>query len=83
MGYYTEGKIRNFYPDDTDTKMYIRSDENMSIEELFAVANDHFKEKFDSMDVKISCEHIQTTHLGYDVYDPSDYTDFIVLELDI
>lgn len=84
MGYGTRegglgGKIRTYWPDDTDNTMYIDTSIPLSLAELMERA----QEKWPGItpdQIKISSEEIQTDCLGYDAYDPMDYTDFIILE---
>lgn len=85
MGYGTrDGQlghtIRTFWPDETDTKIYIpASDYNPSMEELMG----KIEEKWPGSSmgrIQIGAEHIQTDCLGYDLYDSSDYTMFITIE---
>jgi hypothetical protein len=83
MGYGTRPgggghTIRTFWPDDDENTMYIDASGGMAIE--------HLMEKIDEKwpgssleDITISHEHINTDCLGYDLYDPSDYTNFFVL----
>lgn len=85
MGYGTRGgrfgnKIQTFWPDDTDTKMYINGGlmSSTNLQELLEKAQEKWPGI--SLDqIEISAEHIQTDCLGYDLYDPNDYTQFIVL----
>lgn len=71
----------DFTPDDTDKKLHIESD--MFPPTLQSIV-DQAKEKWPDVafeNINISAEHIHTHALGYDRYDPSDYTNYIVLEL--
>lgn len=72
----------DFTPDDTDTKMYLDSSVYITI--TLAEIMEKAKEKWPDAsleNINISAEHIHTHALGYDRYDQSDYTDYIVLEL--
>lgn len=80
MGYSTRPgtKIQDFWPDDTDTEMYIQSDSVSSLQDLL----DRAREKWPDASmgqIRITAEEIHTACLGYDLYDPIDYTDFIIL----
>lgn len=75
--YRNNGQIKDYWPDDTDTILYI-SDENIEFNDLC----ERIKEKFglSSFDnIMISSERIHTSCLTYDLYDPMDYTNFIVV----
>jgi hypothetical protein len=82
MGHSTRngGRIQTFHPNDKDSKFYIASSENMG--ELML----RIKTKWPDIDIsnigeiQITTEYIQTDHIGYDLYDPSDYTCFLVIE---
>lgn len=70
----------DFTPDDTDTKMYISGETYVTLQEIL----DKAKEKWPDAkpeQIMIDPQHIHTHALGYDRYDPSDYTNYIVLEL--
>lgn len=74
MGYTTRWNgIRDFSPDDTDTKMYIAADGDWTMDEILRLA----QEKWPNIEwngLKIGAEHIHTNCLCHDIYDPSDYT---------
>lgn len=81
MGYTYRGEkpghqIKDFWPDDTDTTMYIAGDE--TLENLLADIADKWPGASAS-NITISSEKIQTRCIGYDLYDPVDYTDFLVI----
>lgn len=72
-------KIRDFWPDDTATKIYKDADMLFDLGNLQEV----IKEKWPTAelkDIQIRAEHIHTHALGYPRYDPSDYTTFVVIE---
>ncbi len=79
MGYSTrDGSIKTYWPDDTDTTLYILASSDPTMQELL----DLIDKKWPNTDldtITIGSEHIQTDCLGYDCYDSSDYTDFITL----
>lgn len=82
MGYTNRGSITDFWPDDTDTKMYIEDGSffDCSIADIIEKAKEKWGKQIDLDKVLIRPENIHTTCIYYDAYDPSDYTDFIVLE---
>lgn len=70
--------IKDFWPDDTPTEMYLMSGGH-TIQDLIDLA----KEKWPNAnfeDISISSQKIHTQCLTHDVYDGSDYTDFLILE---
>jgi len=81
MGYgIRSGTIRTFWPDDTETKIHIQSDfSSITLAELLEKIEDNWPGA-SAENIKISVEKIHTDCLGYDLYDPSDYTDFIIIE---
>lgn len=82
MGYgKRDGSIRTYWPDDTENTLHIDGGglaSATSLKELLEKAT----EKWPGVsldDITISAEHIHTDCLGYDLYDPGDYTEFIIL----
>lgn len=81
MGYGTRGKeIRTFWPDDTETKLHLNSEEFRSLADLLEKVNQKWP-GVPSERIEISSQKIHTDCLGYDLYDSGDYTDFIILTL--
>lgn len=81
MGYSTRPgtEIRDFWPDDTDTMMYIESGySSVKLNDLIEKINEKWPGSKMS-DFEISSEYTHTSCLGYDLYDSSDYTHFIVI----
>ena len=82
MGYTNRGSITDFWPDDTDTKMYIENYKANSIICLIEKAKEKWGENIDLSQLVVQAENIHTECIYYDLHDSSDYTDFIVLEYD-
>lgn len=82
MGYSTRPgtSIRDFWPDNTSTTLYIASTE-ISLTDLLKGIRNHFGEDVDFDRLTISSENIHTSCITYDLYDPLDWTDFIVVQL--
>jgi hypothetical protein len=82
MGEYraTDG-TKSFTPDDTPQRLHLNANISPSVAEIVGLAQNHFGEDVDLDCVSIEAKHIQTSCLGHDVYDPSDYTDFFVLSV--
>jgi len=77
MGYTNKGN--NFWPDDTDTEMYLNSDMTNNLPYIL----NRIKEKWpkDNLEnIEISAEYIHTDCIGYDRYDASDYTKFLLIK---
>jgi len=80
MGYSTDRNgIKTFWPDNDENTIYLCGEHYL--EDLDRIAQDKWPHA--SMDdIQISTEYIQTDCLGYNQYDPGDYTCFIVLSLE-
>lgn len=79
MGYTKRGEITDFWPDDTEDKIYI-----LDIGESLATLIEHAKDKWPNTSlgkISIGAEKIHTNCIGYDLYDSSDYTMFLTMEL--
>lgn len=70
--------IINRYPKDDEFTLYILSDDATSIDDLLAQAGAHFGE-CDIRDLYITSEYIHTRAITYDLYDSSDYDNYIVI----
>lgn len=84
MGYETRPgvlghTIRTFTPDDTDTELYFDSTYRVTLSEIIEKAREKWGADISLDQLNISAKHIHTDCLGYDRYDPSDYTDYIVI----
>lgn len=76
MGYYTNRSgIKKFKPDDTENDLWVWGE--LDMDELMQSINDHFGDDVKLRELKITSEYIQTSCIGYDLYDPSDYTNFL------
>jgi len=80
MGHTTRTNgIRDFWPDDTDKKIYIARGD--TLENILA----DIAKKWPGVapvDIKLDAEHIHTSCLGYDCYDSFDYTTFITISIE-
>lgn len=75
--YRNNGNIKDFWPDDDDNTMYISSGCD-SLQDLINLAQDKWPGTL-MEDIEITSEKIHTSCLTYDLYNSSDYTDFIIL----
>lgn len=81
MGYSTRnnGQIRTYWPDDTDNKLYISTENSVTLEDIIYRAKQKWGKDISFKDLFISSEHIHTDCLGYDLYDFMDWTTFITI----
>jgi hypothetical protein len=85
MGYGTRPgtlghTIRTFWPDDTDTTMYIQTSDCAA--PTLAELLDKIQDKWSGTsaeNITIGAEKIHTDCLGYDLYDANDYTQFLII----
>lgn len=84
MGYSTRngGLITDYWPDDCAKCFYITSDSNPSLAEILDRAKEKWGDDIDLGRIRIGAEKIHTSCLTYDLYDPSDYTEFVVVTLE-
>ena len=78
MGYSCRGEIEDFWPDNTETELYIANC-GMTLLYIIDAAKEHFGTDIDLDSLEIEAKKIHTSCITYDLYDPSDYTDFIVI----
>jgi hypothetical protein len=81
MGYGTRnnGQIKTYWPDDTEKEIYITSDGCTTLEKIHCMAVNKWGPAVNWGDIRVEGRKIQTDCLAYDFYDPSDWTDFIVI----
>lgn len=82
MGYSTRPgvfghQIKTFWPDNTENTIYIEESACLA-DIIFAIENKWPGTSFE--DIRIRSERIQTDCIGYDLYDPCDRTNFIIIE---
>lgn len=80
MGYYTQNGIKCFSPDDTETEFYLEYDASLS--DIIEKVKEKFGSNVNLEDVTVTPEYIHTHALGYDMYDPSDYSNFLKISID-
>jgi hypothetical protein len=72
------GDIQRYWPDDTDTEIYIDSSLGTSLDAILEL----ILEKWPNIslnDIIIESEYIHTDCIGYDLYDAGDWTNFILI----
>lgn len=80
MGYgKRDGTIRTFWPDDTDKQFHLAAGTSLST--IMEKVKEKWGQDVDFENIDVTGEHIHTDCLGYDSYDPGDYTDFVVVTL--
>lgn len=81
MGYHKDERGCRFYtPDNDENTLYIQSEPKWSFSQILEEIKLHFGEDSTFEQFKISSEKIHTDYLGYDCYDSSDYTDYLIIE---
>jgi hypothetical protein len=82
MPYFTRkhkhGETRHYRPDDDENTIFIEGSFGVSLKEI----QDRIHEKWGCVDpdkIIIEPRHIHTDCLGYDSYDSSDYTDYLMI----
>lgn len=79
MGYYkNQSGIDCFEPDNDTTTLYIRAGCGYTLSEIFEKCKEYFGESTSLDNIEITSEKIHTDCIYYDLYDSSDYTDYIV-----
>jgi len=69
-------QIETYWPDNTDTELYFA--DSVTLSEIMETIKEKWPDcNLDS--IVISSEYIHTDCLTYDLYDPSDYTEFVVV----
>ena len=82
MGYYiTLTGIHCFEPDNTEDTLYINSSGGLDFADIIERIESHFKIPFHPSDFLITAERIHTYCIYYDMYDSSDHTNYIVIQL--
>ena len=83
MGYGTRpnrlgGDIRTFWPDDTDTEMYIDTSSTPVMADILQKIYEKWPDA-SLINITMEAREIHTDCLGYDMYDPTDYTNFFII----
>lgn len=83
MGYGTRpnrlgGDIRTYWPDDDDNTIYIESGTCPTLADIQARIDEKWPGA-SAANIEFGSEEINTDCLGYDMYDPSDWTNFIII----
>lgn len=68
----------DYWPTDTENEIYLPSSSNHSLSAILNLCKEKWPDA-NMNDLMIQSSHIQTYCIGYDRYDPIDYTDFIVI----
>ena len=71
--------IINFQPENTDTTLYLESENDYDLGEILKMAREKWPEvKLDNLIIR--SEKIHTRCLTYDLHDEADWDNFIVIE---
>lgn len=76
--YRNNGCIEDYWPDNTDTVIYLNAADGYDLAAILQVIKNTWPDATPE-DISITSEYIHTECLTYDLYDSSDYTNFIVL----
>lgn len=81
MGYSTRPgtSIKDFWPDDSPTELYLESNFGYTLTEL----QEAIEQKWPNAkpdEIRITSEKIHTYYTTHDLYDGSDYTEFLVVK---
>lgn len=78
MGYgkRTPNGINTYWPDNDEDTIYLRGP--IELQDILETIQSKWP-GCPMNEIEIEAEHINTDCIGFDVYDPSDYTDFIVI----
>lgn len=80
MGYSTDSRgIRSFWPDDDKDTLHLQSFGGLSFDYIKEKMQQHFGACMEMEDFSIDADRIHTDCIGYDLYDPSDYTNFLII----
>lgn len=72
-----DGRIKSFWPDDNENTIYITGEYSLGC--ILELIREKWGENVNMDNIHINSEYIHTNALGYDRYDPSDYTCFTVI----
>ncbi len=78
MGYTQNGSIKSFWPDDAEDEFYIEREATLA--DIIEGVRSRWGEDVSFDDIIIESEYIHTDCITYDLYDPSDYTNFILVK---
>lgn len=79
MAHYTrDDGIRCFEPDDDETGMYINCNYHHTLDQMISTITEKWP-GVSMSDIWIDAIHVHTDCLGCDRYDPTDYTNYIVI----
>lgn len=68
-------------PENTPEVLYLLSGTSKSIADLLSEVKNHFGADVNLDDLLIESEYIHTRCLTYDLFDPTDYDDYLVVTL--
>jgi hypothetical protein len=79
MGYIKRpgSLITDYWPDDGPDHFWLTSSRQSSIAAIIEMAKERWGQDIDLNDISIESEEIHTSCITYDLYNPSDWTDFI------
>lgn len=81
MGYYkNHSGLKSFEPDNTYTKFYLNAScHSFELQDIIDKCKEKWGQDISLSNIHISAEYIHTDCIGFDEYDPSDYTNYLVI----
>lgn len=79
MSRFSHSTIENYWPQDTDSKIYLESNNPIDLDELIQICKGKWP-NVDFASLHVSAEKIHTRCLTYDLHDDADWDNFIVIE---
>lgn len=68
-----------YTPQNTDNTLFIENYGELNISHMITLAMRHFGDDFNFEDFSIRGEKIHTRCINYDLYDPLDWDDYIII----
>lgn len=80
MGYSADGNT--FWPEDDENTIYLERSRWITLSDIIYIVQSKWGNSVELDSISINAENIHTDCLGYDLHDPGDYTNFIVITKD-
>lgn len=68
----------DYWPEYSKNKLCLANHEGLGFNDIWEMAQERWP-GITAKELRLEAEHIQTHCLGFDQYDPSDYTNFVVI----
>lgn len=70
---------KEYIPENTETTLYLRSENYYSLSDVIDNARAHFGDDIQLSELQMDAEHFHARNRSYDLYDLSDYDNYIVI----